>query len=191
MACASYYDSEVQAASAKYGVPPDIINAVIHQESGGNPNAYNPNDPSYGLMGVQYGTAKDMGYKGPAPSNPPKPTDPLMQPANNIDAGTAYLAYQYKRYGNWPDAISAYNGGHALKNPDGSYANASYVNSVLNCAGQYSTGGAGTGGTTTGGGEALQLSYSRTALPGCAWLNGAYCLCAIRFSSLLKNTLRK
>jgi hypothetical protein len=65
------------------------ILATIVEESGGNPNAFNPGDPSFGLMGIsdmigeQY--AQAMG-------------DALYDPATNVKAGSGFLSYLKTRY---------------------------------------------------------------------------------------------
>ncbi len=48
----------------------------------------------------------------------------------NIEYGARYLEYQYERYGNWPDAIAAYNYGSARRNKKGKLVNQYYVDKV-------------------------------------------------------------
>jgi len=48
----------------------------------------------------------------------------------NIEYGARYLKYQYERYGNWDEAIAAYNYGSARRNKKGRLLNQSYVDRV-------------------------------------------------------------
>lgn len=87
----------IQASSKKWQVDPAIIAAVIEQESGGNPKA-GSRAGAQGLMQLMPRTARGLGV------------DP-WDPAQNIDGGTHYLLYQYKRFGNLEQALAAYNAG--------------------------------------------------------------------------------
>jgi len=120
----------VDAASARHGVPAEIINAIIQTESSGRPRAVNPElasgggkNPSTGLMQIRRTTAQALGYD---PKN-------LFDPEVNINAGTEYLAKQFRRYGDWLSAIAAYNAGSArqVKGGKGEFRNQAYVNKVL------------------------------------------------------------
>ncbi len=101
------YDAIIRDASARYGVPVGIVKGVIAQESKFNPRAVRGEpqlgDASMGLMQILLATAKGLGHRGTA--------DELFNPAVNIPLGTKYLAQLYRRAGDWPAAISAYNGG--------------------------------------------------------------------------------
>jgi len=141
------YDQEIKQASQAFGVPVDVIQAVIDIESTWDPKAYRfesdvpylSNDPvfkgqdaSYGLMQMLYSTAKyELGYSG-APGNA-ESLSGMFNPATNINLGTNYLAKLYSRYGNWIDTVAAYNGGSAAVNnkKNGVYPNQWHVDKFL------------------------------------------------------------
>jgi len=99
-----------EAANNKFDS--DLGRALIWQESSGNPNIkrYETkiNTYSYGLTGLTYLAAQDMGYLGPE--------EDLIKPEINIRYGFRYLRHQYNRYGNWSKALVAYNAGHFTGN---------------------------------------------------------------------------
>jgi hypothetical protein len=92
------YCNIISEASQKYGVPENIIKAVIDQESGGIYNARSPAG-AVGLMQLMPGTASGLGV-----------TD-RTDPNQNIMGATKYLSQMYNKYGNWTDALGAYNFG--------------------------------------------------------------------------------
>jgi len=97
------YDSIIAAASQKYGVPPEYIRAVMQVESSGNPWARSPKGAA-GLMQIMPDTYTDLARRhnlGPD----------RMAPQNNIMAGTAYLGEMHNQFGNWDEALMAYNMG--------------------------------------------------------------------------------
>jgi hypothetical protein len=93
------YDELIGAASAKYGVPIDLIKAVIDTESSFNPNVVS-SAGAKGLMQLMDGTASGLGVTN------------SFDPAQNIDGGVRYLSYQLKRFGGQEKmALAAYNAG--------------------------------------------------------------------------------
>lgn len=93
------YEELIQIASGKYGVPVDLIKAVIDTESSFNPNVVS-SAGAKGLMQLMDGTASGLGVSDP------------FDPAQSIDGGVRYLSYQLKRYdGQEKMALAAYNAG--------------------------------------------------------------------------------
>ncbi len=97
----------VLAAAERHTVTPALIMAVIHEESGGNPDAF-PENPardgaSFGLMQLLLTTARALGFGGPARM--------LFDPATSIELGSQYLATLLMSYGSEWLALVAYNGG--------------------------------------------------------------------------------
>jgi murein DD-endopeptidase MepM/ murein hydrolase activator NlpD len=90
------YDQMIVAAAQKYGVPANLVKAIIRLESNGNANAVSPQGAT-GLMQVM-------------PMHVGGNQDILFDPAQNIDVGTRILMDNYRRYGSWEMAAKAYLG---------------------------------------------------------------------------------
>jgi soluble lytic murein transglycosylase-like protein len=101
-------------------VPPSIALAVAQKESGisqwtPSGNLVTGTSGEVGVFQIMPGTAAGLGV------------DPA-DVSQNISGGVSLLAQLYAKYGNWPQALSAYNSG----SPNGSPA---YATSVLGLAG--------------------------------------------------------
>lgn len=90
-------------------VPPDLIAALIWQESGGNPDAYS-HSGAVGLMQVMPRdgiSSTFMCKNGPCFSNRPSSSE-LFDPEFNIKYGTRMLAGLFNRSGSWREALKSY-----------------------------------------------------------------------------------
>lgn len=128
--------------ASQFGIPKDILSAVISKESSWNPYAIG-SAGEIGFGQLKTGTAGDLKV------NP-------WNPVENIQGTAAYLKQQYTKFGNWTDALGAYNQGA------GNYNNAngqSYASAILSSVGMPATdpdgipvGTVDTTTTTEGGG---------------------------------------
>lgn len=99
----------ISSYASQRGLPPDLVAAVMLQESGGDPNAYSKSG-AVGLMQVmpRDGLASNFSC-GDHPCFSSRPTiEELQNPEFNIDYGTGMLASLTDRLGNYRDALKAY-----------------------------------------------------------------------------------
>jgi len=123
------YDSKnkikdlISRVSQRHGVDEKLVNALVNQESGFNPNAKSKVG-AMGLMQLMPATAKGLGVTNP------------MDPEQNVEGGVKYLKSMLDKYnGNIILALAAYNAGPgAVDKYDGvpPYKDPpNYVNSIL------------------------------------------------------------
>lgn len=154
---ASALDTYINAASEMYGIPPNMIRAVIRHESGFNPNAKNPNSTAGGYMQLLAGTARGLGL------SPEQRFDPWL----NIKAGTLYLSQLYQRYSASPIAaelmLAAYYQGPGKVKDSVPGVARSYVDDVMNHfladgGGEFNVQGAGESAGSASSGASIRLS---------------------------------
>jgi soluble lytic murein transglycosylase-like protein len=93
------YDAMVKQSAARYGVDPNLVFAVMRQESGFNSRAVSYKGAS-GLMQLMPATARRFGVTN------------IFDPAQNIDAGTKYLRFLLDMFnGDVKLALAGYNAG--------------------------------------------------------------------------------
>lgn len=133
----STWDTLILLKARQYQIPSMVVKAHICVESEWNPEAVNPADPSYGLMGIELPTAHAF--------LPTLTAQDLLEPSQNVDVGCRIIAQNITRYrGAWPDAIATYNAGKAMRDAAGYYVNHkgernvnTYVEQVLAYLGFY------------------------------------------------------
>ena len=88
------------------GVPADLVHKVVRGESNYNPRAYSRGN--IGLMQIRYGTARALGYAGPA--------NGLLDANTNLTYAVRYLAGAYRAAGGNPArTIGFYRRGYYVK----------------------------------------------------------------------------
>jgi len=92
-------DEVINSISGRHHLDPDLVNSVIHAESGFNPRAVSPKG-AQGLMQLMPNTASTLGVNN------------AFDPAANVEGGTRYLRELLERYNfDLIKALAAYNAG--------------------------------------------------------------------------------
>jgi soluble lytic murein transglycosylase-like protein len=99
------WETPVKRAAQEFGVPFPVSMAIMMVESSGRPAAVGSAGEK-GLYQLKEIAIEDLRIQGYGDFS-----NYAEEPTENIRAGNAYLSLQYKRAGNWPDAIRAYNQG--------------------------------------------------------------------------------
>ncbi len=91
------YKSYIDTSSSKHGVPSNILQGVIFQESSYNPNARSPVG-AQGIAQFMPATSRQYGVN-------------VTDPKSSIDGAARYLKDLYTQFGDWTLAVAAYNAG--------------------------------------------------------------------------------
>ncbi len=101
-ASAGPYLSAIAAAETRYNLPNNMLARLLYQESRFRPEIIDGTKTSAaGALGIAQfmpATARQFGIN---------PLDPFQ----SIDAAGKYMAQLYRQFGNWGDALAAYNWG--------------------------------------------------------------------------------
>lgn len=122
---ATDYTSLVNTLQSVYcpSCPPGMAAAQMQAESSGNPNALNASSGAVGLFQLLPSTAADLGVN---------PNDPTQ----NIEGGLKYDQQMYNQFGNWNDALVAYNEGPGTLSSGTVYPGAqTYASGILTTSG--------------------------------------------------------
>ncbi|MBI5599012.1 MAG: transglycosylase SLT domain-containing protein [Deltaproteobacteria bacterium] len=93
------YEDTIRRTSENYGVPADLVRAIIKVESDFDPYAKSE-DGAIGIMQLMPETARLMGVRN------------LYDPSDNIEGGVRYLSHLLQRFeSDIPLAVAAYNAG--------------------------------------------------------------------------------
>lgn len=93
------YDQHIRDAAARYALPPALLYAIIHEESGGYPCIVS-SAGAVGLMQLMPATARHNGVRN------------RCNPRENVMGGSRYLRWCLNRYhGNLRLALAAYSAG--------------------------------------------------------------------------------
>ena len=113
-------------AADKYSISRSVFKAIALRES--NWRMYNSNGTT---VSGHNSTSTDWGIMQINDSAHPKAFPKAKSDiVYNIEYGAQYLSKQYRRYGNWYDAVAAYNAGSAIRK-NNKYINQKYVDFVF------------------------------------------------------------
>lgn len=101
-----YYADVVEASADEFGLPPELVYAVILTESSFDADAVS-SAGAKGLMQLTDDTNEWVAWRLGEESEPSR----IFEPGLNIRRGCYLLSYLYERFGGWNEALAAYNAG--------------------------------------------------------------------------------
>lgn len=101
-----HFSEQVEAAAAEFGVPEDVIYAVIRTESNFRQDAVS-HAGARGLMQLMPDTYTWIAWRLGEDAEEGE----ICEPVRNIRYGTYLLSYLYGEFGRWETAYAAYNAG--------------------------------------------------------------------------------
>ena len=149
-------DQLIDTWSSHYGIPRDLLAAIVQVESGGNPWAmryesgyrwlwdvlrkapYQPGDDFPSPRGVSsdserigqktsWGLMQIMGAVARERGFDGPFLSKLCDPAINMKFGCMHLVGYYRRHGSWEAAAASYNAGSPRRNKEGQWINQIYI----------------------------------------------------------------
>lgn len=123
------YDDLIRSTALQHGVDPNLVRAVVHAESGFNPQALSPKGAT-GLMQLMPATASRFGVSN------------IYDPNENVRGGVAYLRFLLNLFNQDARlAVAAYNAGEGAVQKFGGIPpydeTTTYVARVMNLHGRY------------------------------------------------------
>ncbi|MEW6467152.1 MAG: transglycosylase SLT domain-containing protein [Pseudomonadota bacterium] len=123
------YDDLIRRTASQHGVDQALVRAVVHAESGFNPQAVSPKGAT-GLMQLMPATASRFGVRN------------IHDPHENVRGGVAYLRFLLDLFGGDVRlAVAAYNAGEGAVKKFGGIPpydeTITYVSRVMNLHGRY------------------------------------------------------
>ncbi len=103
-----HYTEYVERYAKEYGVPKNLIYAVIETESGFRAEAVSP----VGAVGLMQLMPVTFEWLTEYQLREHLPMQKISDPETNVRYGVFYLRWLYDRYGHWTEACAAYNAGH-------------------------------------------------------------------------------
>jgi soluble lytic murein transglycosylase-like protein len=125
----------IEYNSKQFSVPIPLIKAVIENESSWQVYARNPDDPSYGLMGIMPIVAQEYGIVKDWKNVTQAEIDSIYVPQNNIGCGCKLLGKLLAKYP-MDQAVQMYNVGEHNYNVHGA-RNSAYKDKVINSYHKY------------------------------------------------------
>ena len=101
-----YYTDVVEASADEFGLPPELVYAVILTESSFDADAVS-SAGAKGLRQLTDHTNEWVAWRLGEESEPSR----IFEPGLNIRRGCYLLSYLYERFGGWNEALAAYNAG--------------------------------------------------------------------------------